>query len=185
MVERTPLLGRPPGRLLLTLCVGMPDMVLLLWYGTPSCIRRRKFVLPYYTIRRMPVVPAAAASPWTNTASAEFARLRKTSAPWLTGVASTGTSTLVSAAAAFFFPLSFFAIGGGQSEVQVAVQVLAKQGHRKWRSGCSIAIMHTISALVSFLRDVPMAKGWYSEPLESLYHRNRVRGGAKGSYTMW
>ena len=75
MVERTPLLGRPPGRLLLALGVGRPDMVLL-WSGTPSCIRRRKFVLPYYTIRLMPVVPAVP-RPWTSTTSAEFAWLAK------------------------------------------------------------------------------------------------------------
>lgn len=47
--------------------------------------------------------------------------LRKVCIPWLTGVSSTGTSTLASATAVFFFPLSFFAIGGGQSQVQVAV----------------------------------------------------------------
>src|SRR5258706_1767829 len=75
MVKRTPLPGRPPGRLLLTLSVRMFGMVLL-WYGNPSWVRRRKLVLPYYTIRLMPVVPALP-SAWTTTASTEFACLAK------------------------------------------------------------------------------------------------------------
>ena len=41
----------------------------------------------------------------------------------MTGVSSTGTSTLAPAAAVFFFPLSFFAIGGGQSQVQLRFNV--------------------------------------------------------------
>src|SRR5258708_1844877 len=82
----------------------------------------------------------------------------KVSIPWSTRAASTGTSALASAAADFFFPLSFFAIGGGESEVQVAVMTLAKQCYGKWRSGRLIATMHTTLVLVSFSRDISIAK---------------------------
>ena len=71
LVEPIPFLGRPPGGLLLILGVREPDMVLL-WYGSPFWVRRRKLILLYYTVRRMPVAPAAL-RPWTRTASAEFA----------------------------------------------------------------------------------------------------------------
>jgi len=101
----------------------------------------------------------------------------KVSIPWSTGAASTGTSALTSAAADFFFPLSFFAIGGGQSEVQVAVTTLAKQCYGKWRSGRLIATMHTTLVLMSFLRGISMAKhgAWgYWNAFYHYHHRNRV-----------
>lgn len=92
-----------------------------------------------------------------------LALLRPAPQPWPLLVPSSSSPCLSSPSAA------------GRVKVQVAVPTLAKQGHKNWRSGRSIAIMHTTLALVSFLREVPMA------PMAKRGARSRWKGFTTGT----